>query len=108
MKIMTCPLNGPCNISEFVCAGEVRPSPDPNGATDEAWADHVFMHDNAATVVREWWCHVATAYWFIAERDTVKDEIIRTYEASEIFKDRIEFSRPEAPKDETPGAGGGV
>lgn len=94
MKIMTCPLNGPCNISEFVCAGEVRPSPDPNGATDEAWADHVFMHDNAATVVREWWCHVPSTTWFIAERDTVSDEIVRTYPAGEVFSERVAYAKP--------------
>ena len=27
--------------------------------------------------------------------------------ASEIFKERMEFSRPEAPTDETPSTGGG-
>ena len=108
MKIMPCPLNGSRNISEFVCGGEVEEMPEPSSSEDREWAEYVFKHHNRRGVVREWWCHIATAYWFIAERDTVKDEIIRTYEASEIFKDRIEFSRPEAPKDETPGAGGGV
>ncbi len=29
MKLMHCPLNGPRNISEFVCGGEVREEPDP-------------------------------------------------------------------------------
>ena len=68
MKIMTCPLNGPRNISEFVCAGEVQREPDPNRCSDAEWADYVFLHENDAGVVQEWWCHVPTAYWFIAER----------------------------------------
>jgi sarcosine oxidase subunit delta len=95
MKIMPCPLNGPRNISEFVCRGEVVDMPDPNRCSDAEWADYVFMENNQPGVVREWWCHVATAYWFIAERNIVTDEIIRTYPASEVFKERIDFDRPD-------------
>ena len=84
MKIMLCPLNGPRNISEFVCRGDVIDRPDPTACSDEVWADYVFMQDNVAGIVREWWYHVATAYWFIAERNTVTDEIVRTYPASEM------------------------
>ena len=25
---------------------------------------------------REWWCHTPSGYWFIAERDTARDEIL--------------------------------
>ena len=85
MKVMNCPLNGPRNISEFAYGGEVVTPPDPAGASDEEWAEFVFMEGNRAGVVREWWLHVATAYWFIAERDTVSDRIVRTYPASEAF-----------------------
>ena len=96
MKIMPCPLNGPRNISEFVCAGEMVIAPDPNRCSDEEWADYVFMHDNRAGVVCEWWMHVPSAYWFIAERDTRTDEILRTYPASDVFADRIDFAAPES------------
>jgi sarcosine oxidase subunit delta len=92
MKIMPCPLNGPRNISEFVCAGEVVQMPEPNRASDAEWADYVFLHANAAGVVREWWCHLPTAFWFIAERDTRTDEILRTYRASEVFEERVEYA----------------
>lgn len=95
MKIMPCPLNGPRNISEFVCGGEVVIPPDPARCSTAEWADYVFMQDNVAGVVREWWYHVATAYWFIAERDTVTDEIIRTYPARELFSKRVVFTAPE-------------
>ena len=83
MKIMPCPLTGPRNISEFAYGGEVVEMPDADQASAAEWADFVFLHENAAGVVREWWCHVPTAYWFIAERDTISDTIIRTYPASE-------------------------
>ena len=85
MKIMPCPLNGPRNIQEFVCAGPVEPHPDPNRCTDDEWAEYVWLEENVAGVVREWWCHVATSYWFIAERNTVSDEILATYPASKVF-----------------------
>lgn len=95
MKIMNCPLNGPRNISEFTYGGEVKPMPDPAAATDAEWADYVFNSDNRAGVVREWWYHTPTAYWFIAERDTSSDEIVKTYPASELFTERVEFTRPD-------------
>ena len=98
MKIMPCPLNGPRNISEFVCGGEVAVPPDPNRCSQEAWADYVFMQDNRAGVVREWWYHAPTAYWFIAERNTLTDEIVRTYPVTELFSERVVYSKPEDPE----------
>ena len=88
---MNCPLNGPRNISEFICFGEVTDMPNPNKLSDEQWADFMWMSNNTAGVVREWWCHAATSYWFIAERNTVTDEILKTYPASEVFTERVEF-----------------
>ncbi len=92
MKILTCPLNGPRNISEFVYGGEVKDMPDPNTCSDKAWADYVFYHDNLIQIVKEWWLHAPSGYWFIAERHTASDEIIKTYDPSEIYNTRIEFS----------------
>ena len=85
MKIKPCPLNGPRNIQEFVCGGEVVVPPNPDGATSAEWADYLFMRDNVAGAVREWWYHVPTSFWFIAERNTVTDEIVRTFLANELF-----------------------
>ena len=96
MKVMPCPLNGPRNIQEFVCAGPVEPHPDPNRCSDREWTEYVWMEENVAGVVREWWCHVATAYWFIAERNTVTDEILATYPADRVFSQRVDFE-PLAP-----------
>ena len=106
---MPCPLNGPRNIQEFICAGPVEPHPDPNRCTDREWTEFVWMEENLAGVVREWWCHVATSYWFIAERNTVTDEILATYPADRVFSERVEFvplapppeaaAEPEPPKE---------
>ena len=79
MKRMTCPVNGPRAISEFVCGGEIRPMPDPATCSDDAWADYVFNRNGSPGVKREWWCHVPSNTWFVAERDTARDLVLRTY-----------------------------
>lgn len=91
MKIMPCPLNGPRNISEFVCGGEVKTMPDPHRASDAEWADYLYLEDNRLGVVTEWWLHVASGYWFIAERHTASNEIVRTYPTSKLYSQRVEF-----------------
>jgi sarcosine oxidase subunit delta len=79
MKVMTCPINGARAISEFAYGGELKTMPDPATASDAAWADYVFNRSGAPGVKREWWCHLSSGVWFIAERDTVSDTILRTY-----------------------------
>ncbi|MBF8780319.1 sarcosine oxidase subunit delta [Pseudomonas fulva] len=97
MKILTCPLNGPRNISEFTYGGEFKPMPDPASCSDAEWADHVFNCDNRAGVVLEWWLHNASSYWFLAERHTVSDQVLRTFDPSERFARRIDFAAPAIP-----------
>ncbi len=107
MKIMTCPLNGPRNISEFAWGGEVKIMPDPAAVSDQQWAEYLFLEDNKAGIVREWWCHLPTSFWFIAERNTLTDEILRTYPASEIFAARVDFApTPPAAKSDAGDKGG--
>lgn len=103
MKLMPCPLNGPRNITEFTYGGELTPMPDPLACTDAEWADHVFNKTNPAGIVREWWLHNASSYWFIAERDTVTDTILRTLDPGEIFTTRVDFAPPQTtPSQENP------
>lgn len=85
MKILTCPLNGPRNINEFTYGGELKNAPDEATCSDTEWADYVFNSDNPAGVVREWWMHTASSYWFIAERNAASDEVLRTFDASVLF-----------------------
>jgi sarcosine oxidase subunit delta len=79
MKILVCPLNGPRPVSEFVYGGEVRQSPDPDRCSDEEWSRYVFHRSGAPGIKYEWWCHIASGYWFIALRDTMGDVVIATY-----------------------------
>jgi sarcosine oxidase subunit delta len=53
--------------------------PDPATASDQAWADYVFNRSGVPGVKKEWWCHTPSGVWFIAERDTSTDTILRTY-----------------------------
>lgn len=79
MKLMNCPVNGTRSILEFVYGGELRLMPNPQAVDNATWADYVFNRDNAPGVKREWWCHTPSNTWFIAERNTLTDEILRTY-----------------------------
>lgn len=78
MKLLTCPINGPRPLSEFVFGGEVRNMPEAS-VSDAAWAGYVFNRTGEPGVRREWWYHVASGTWFVAERDNLKDEFVRTY-----------------------------
>lgn len=79
MKLLRCPINGLRAISEFAYGGEHRSMPDPAAASDAEWSDYVFNRSGVPGVKLEWWCHTASGVWFIAERDTVTDTVLRTY-----------------------------
>lgn len=85
MKIMHCPLNGPRNITEFVWGGDVRPERDANACSGHEWAEHLFLEDNIAGIVDEWWLHVPSNTWLIARRNTLTDEILFTATVARFF-----------------------
>jgi sarcosine oxidase subunit delta len=84
MKLMRCPINGLRAVSEFAYGGEVRDMPDPDKCSDQQWTDYVFNRSGAPGIKREWWCHVASGYWFIAVRDTLNDVVIETHGAESL------------------------
>ena len=47
------------------------------------WADFVFTERNPAGLIREWWIHVATNFVFVVDRNTLTEEIIRTYRVND-------------------------
>lgn len=79
MKLLRCPINGLRPLSEFLFGGEVRTMPDPAAADDHGWADYVYNRQGEPGVRKEWWYHLASGTWFVAERDNLKDEFLRTY-----------------------------
>jgi len=91
MKILVCPLNGPRPVSEFAYGGEVRIMPDPDTCSDAQWSDYVFNRSGAPGRKYEWWCHIASGYWFVALRDTLRDVVLQTLPA-----DRVRAGLPPA------------
>jgi sarcosine oxidase, subunit delta len=79
MKLLTCPINGSRPVDEFAFGGELRDMPDPQSCTDTEWGDYVFHRNGAPGLKQEWWYHVPSGTWFIAERDTTSDVVTRTY-----------------------------
>ena len=86
MKTIKCPVNGVRPMQEFAFGGEYRPMPDPAESSDQAWADYVFNRAGEPGIKKEWWYHIASGVWFIAERDTEKDLFIRTFLFEEMKK----------------------
>jgi sarcosine oxidase, subunit delta len=86
MKLLTCPINGTRPMTEFIFGGEYRVMPDPETSTDAEWADYIFNRNGAPKVKKEWWFHSPSGTWFIAERNTVTDEVLNTYLLTSVNK----------------------
>lgn len=84
MKLLTCPLNGPRNISEFQYLGPHRVAPDAADASDAEWATYLFGAPNARDFVLEWWRHTPSNYVFLAERHLGTGDVRRTFDAGEL------------------------
>ncbi len=75
---LSCPDCGPRDVNEFAYAGEVttRPRADPS---QRELGSYVYFRRNVAGVQREWWYHrFGCEIWFLAERDTRTNEVLRT------------------------------
>jgi heterotetrameric sarcosine oxidase delta subunit len=76
--LLPCPNCGPRDVNEFRYQGEVTRRP-AAGASLRELGDYVYFRDNVAGVQREWWYHrLGCGLWFLAERDTRTNEIVRT------------------------------
>ena len=76
--LLSCPHCGPRPVDEFGCRGEVLTRPEGE-ATLRELCEYVYFRDNVAGVQREWWSHRSGCeLWFVAERDTRTNEIVRT------------------------------
>ena len=81
MLILTCPNCGTRDAGEFRFSGEYIPRPkDPLASSDAEWASYLYLRNNTMGVQREWWYHNAgCGLWFLAERHTRTNEVVRTY-----------------------------
>lgn len=72
-------MNGARPVSEFVFGGECRDMPDPTTCSDSNWASYVHNRDGTPGIKKEWWYHGPSGTWFVAERNTLTEEVLRTY-----------------------------
>ena len=76
--LLECPNCGLRDVYEFKFQGEVtqRPVEKP---TQRELSAYVYFRANVAGVQREWWYHrTGCGAWFVAERDTVTNDVLRT------------------------------
>lgn len=76
--LLPCPNCGPRDVEEFRCAGEVTVRPKSAPSLREL-TSYIYVRDNVAGVHREWWFHRSGCeIWFVAERDTRTNEVVKT------------------------------
>jgi heterotetrameric sarcosine oxidase delta subunit len=76
--LLDCPHCGPRDAAEFHYQGEVTSRPESPPTLREL-TDYVYFRDNVAGLQREWWYHrLGCGLWFVAERDTRTNEVLRT------------------------------
>jgi sarcosine oxidase subunit delta len=97
MKILVCPLNGARPVTEFAYGGEVRASPDPDTCSDAEWSGYVFNRSGSPGAKYEWWCHIASGFWFVVLRDTLRDEVISTHPAEAVRQGLLKATPGGAP-----------
>ena len=76
--LLSCPFCGPRPVDEYAYFGEVTTRPTGSPSLREL-TDYVYFRDNVAGVHREWWFCRVCEDWFLAERHTVTNEVVRTW-----------------------------
>jgi heterotetrameric sarcosine oxidase delta subunit len=76
-----CPFCGPRDAAEFSYLGDAKPKrPETAMASaeiDEALYDYIYLRDNPAGPLREYWYHGSGCHgWLVVERDTRTHRII--------------------------------
>ena len=80
--LLACPNCGPRGVYEFRYGGEYNPRPNPKVSSDE-WSTYLYLKRNVAGIQQEWWFHRGGCRrWFRAERDTVSNQVRRTFWAA--------------------------
>jgi heterotetrameric sarcosine oxidase delta subunit len=76
--LLECPHCGLRDVYEFKFQGEVTRRPVGQPGQRELSA-YVYFRANVAGVQREWWYHrTGCGLWFVAERDTRTNAVLRT------------------------------
>lgn len=65
--------------------GEIKDVPDQANCADLEWTNYLFMENNFAGEVEEWWLHAPSNYLFVARRNTLTDEVLWTKSVADYF-----------------------
>ena len=77
--LLQCPHCGARSVYEFRFGGEVKRRP-AAGAGEEEWSLYLHAKTNASGEQTEWWFHRSGCrQWLQAERNTVTNEVRRTW-----------------------------
>lgn len=77
--MIECPNCGSRSAYEFRFGGELRRRPSSQ-ASDAEFTDYFYNRANLNGVQTEWWYHRdGCGKWLVAERDTISNEVKRTY-----------------------------
>jgi methylglutamate dehydrogenase subunit B len=75
--LISCPLCGERDYTEFRYGGDARKVRPAHGVEDmKAWHDYVFLFDNVKGPHREFWQHVVGCrQWLLVERNTATNQV---------------------------------
>jgi sarcosine oxidase subunit delta len=76
--LVPCPNCGPREVEELRNAGETTRRPADTPSVHDL-NTYIYFRDNVAGVQREWWFCRVCEDWFLAERHTVTNEVVRTW-----------------------------
>ena len=83
--VLTCPNCGVREVTYFAFGGELNPRPKSAPSLREL-GEYNYFRDNVAGVQQEWWLHRSgCGEWFIAERNTLTNEVHWTAPPNEAF-----------------------
>lgn len=84
MMQLHCPCCGPRSEDEFHYGGPAHLARPALDCTDDAWAEYLFMRDNARGPHNERWRHTyGCGQWFNLTRDTATHDVVRVYAMGE-------------------------
>ena len=73
---IACPFCGPREIGEFTCVGDAAPVRPAADGSEDAFFDYVYLRDNIAGEMREYWYHGSGCRaWLKVARNTLTHEI---------------------------------
>ncbi len=74
--LISCPLCGPRDATEFRYVDEPRRRPDPARTSPQEWRDYLYLRSNPAGQARELWLHRSGCRQYLyVGRDTVSNEV---------------------------------